>query len=206
MCRRFLGLALLVGLLGCTSVSNTAPTGDTLRHDDLHLSVTKPPTWRYLTPREKRDARHANAYANKRYDSWVKLEAFPPRVSIAKYPEPHRGLNPRVSIDRYPLDDLRFKTSEWLAARMLRSYQYLFDRVSVETPVVRASIDGKPAATLRVRYALEVKEGPVQLIDEQIWVVATGISAYLVSARCAQNGPDAAFDEISAIVSSLHFD
>jgi hypothetical protein len=197
---------LLLVLVGCSSASQNTFTGDTLRHENLHLAITKPATWRYLTPKEKRDARHANTYGNKLYDSLVKLEAFPPRIVIAKYSEPHRGINPRVSVDRYPLDDLRFKTSEWLAHRIYRNYQYYFDGVTFEIPFRQVTIGGKTAMTFRVRYTLEVKDSLPHVIDEQFWVVATGITAYLVTGRCASNGPEAAFEEINSVVASLKFD
>ena len=191
---------------GCSSTHKNILTGDTLRYEDLKLSVTKPATWRYLTAKEKRDARTANTYSNKLYDSAVKLEAFPPRIIIAKYPEPHRGLNPHITIDRYPLDDLRFKTSEWLAFRVLRNFEYYFDGIRPVTPVHQTQINGKPAATFRIRYTLQVKGGPLQEIDEQVWCIATGITAYLISGRSAQAGADAEADAIAAVIESLTFD
>ncbi len=203
--RILLGLFFLCAV-GCSSPSKVALAGDTLHHRDLKLSVTKPETWRYLTSREKRAARHANTYENKLYDSQVKLDAFPPRIVIAKHPEPHRGVNPSVSIDRYPLDDLRFKTSAWLAGLVLKNSLYVFDGVTVAAAMEHTPLDGNPAAALRMRYVLEVKDGPPQAIDEHIWVVATGITAYLIVGRCAQDGPEAASDEINSIVASLKFD
>lgn len=199
--------ALAIALFPACSSSPSSPqlAGDTLHYPDLCLSVTKPSTWRFQSPKEKRDARRANTFKNKLYDSEVKLDAFPPRIVISKYPEPHRGLNPHISIDRYPLDDLRFKTNAWLAARIYKNRQYLFDGVALAEPIQSTLLDGKPTATFRLRYTLQVEDGPPQPVDEHFWVVATGITAYLVHARCAPDGPDAALQEIYSTVASLKF-
>src|SRR5688572_18294035 len=60
------------------------PAGDTLRHADLRLSVTKPATWHYLTARERSTGGHGNRH----YHPAVSLAGYPPRIVIAKYPEP----------------------------------------------------------------------------------------------------------------------
>lgn len=196
-------LGALTALLtaGCITANSTL-TGDTLRHDDLRLSVTKPPTWRFLTAKERSDGRHGNVH----YQSAANLVGFPPRIVIAKHPEPHRGFNPSISIDRYPLDHLRFKTSDWLAGRIAQNYRVTFSSPDLIIPVLHQSLGGKSAATFRIRYNIGRPEGSPFQMDEQVWAVANGLTVYLITARCAQEGTDAHYREFDAILASLKFD
>jgi hypothetical protein len=180
--------------------------GDTFHHGDLRISVTKPADWRFLTSQEKRAARYANTYKNKEYDSLVKLDSFPPRIVISKYPEPRAGLNPSVSIDRYPLDDLRFTDEIRLAHRALAVKRTVLNGIEVVEPVRFGVLGGVVGGYFRVRYTLEVRNGSPLRVDERVWVIGTGLMSYLVKARAVQDGPDAAGPEMEAILSSITFD
>jgi hypothetical protein len=181
-------------------------TGDTLHHTGLHLSVTKPNDWRFQTAKEKRDARYAITYKNKGLDSRIKLNPFPPRIVISKYAEPRKEFNPTVTIDRYPLDNYRFKDGAWVAYQVHHNWQYLLDRLEIVEPVNRGVLDQKVTGCYRIRYKLEVKTGGPFLIEERVWAVATGLMTYLITARGLQEGEDAAVAEIDAIVASIKFD
>lgn len=192
---------LLLLLAGCA----TAPR-ETLHHAGLHLSVTKPAGWRFQTPKEKRDARHAITYKNAELDRLVKLDAFPPRIVISKYPEPRPEFNPVVTIDRYPLENYRFKDGLWVAYQVMHFWQYLLDKVDIMEPVHSIAIDGKSGGAYRIRYTLQVKNGGPFAIEERAWAISTGLMTYLITARGLQQGDDAAVAEIEAIIASIKFD
>jgi hypothetical protein len=202
-------LSVLLWLaLVATSAWAKAPVieGDTLVDDSLYLTVTKPASWHFLTAKEKRDRRSAIAYKNKRWGMMVQQESFPPRIMLAKYPEPYDGVNPTIAIDRYPLGELRFKDGPWIA-----NYDSLWLKRLIFTPIVftespaATTLAGREAGYYRALYEMEREHAPALSISRQLWVVASPITVIRITAVAAQSGPDACTAEIAAVIASLKF-
>lgn len=205
--RLFLFFAALLAS-GLLAAAPTAAPGNTEFHDKvIHLSVTRPEAWHFQTPKEKRDSRGAVTYENKRWGMMIRQETFPARMIISKYAEPYAGLNPSVSIDRYPLGDYRFKDSLWIVDRVLGNYRrILFTPFEVVAGPFQTTLAGKPAAYCRTRYELALVGLPPMKIEQQLWAVANGLEAVIIVATGSQIAPDQSEAEINAIVQSLRFD
>ncbi len=202
-----LSSTLVLGLAACAGPSVVSPDGNTLQRPDLHVTITKPPGWRFLTPKEKFDARKAVDYVNKGWDMGTKQETFPARIVIAKYPEPRATLNPTVSIDLYPFGPLIQNDAKRAAGWVLGSYlRHIFTPVEIVADAQWTELAGRKAAYFHIRYSLATKNGGTHVIDEKVWSVTRGTSAYLIFARGAQSGEDAATAELQAIVQSLRFE
>jgi hypothetical protein len=203
-----LHLCLLLGLLSQPAFADLPKIeGNHLVDDYLHLSVDKPAAWHFLTPKEKRDRRTANRYKNKTWGMWVRQETFPDRIVIAKYPEPHRGLNPTITVDRYPLGELRFKTGLWIAGADLHGLKgVIFTPLVVSDGPRPADLSGKTAGYYRASFDLDLVDGPRLSLRRQVWAVSTALSVIYVTAMDAQSGPDFCAAEIDAVIASLKLD
>jgi hypothetical protein len=199
-------LAIAIGLAGCATDGGRKLTGDTLELPDLHVAISKLPDWRYLTPKEKYAARFAVTYQNTRWDRNVKADPWPARITIAKYPEPRVEFNPVVSVDLYPFGYEFVDDPVRAAGVVLRYYQSnLFTAVTIVERLGPTTLAGRKAGYFHIRYELETTHGPRHEIDERVWAVNRGTSAYLIFARGAQQGPDEAKAELDAMVRSLRF-
>lgn len=203
-------LFALVAVL-TTSCVSTQPvqttSGNELRDTDLHVTVTKPEGWRFQTSKEKRDHRTALPFKNTRWRMMVGQETFPPRIVISKYPEPYVGLNPSVSIDRYPLESARFKTSLWLASSIISDYRsMLFTPYTITSGPLMRTLSDKPAAYFRADYDLELINLPTLKIDERMWIIASALDCLIVTVTAPQAASDELTAEIEAILFSLSFD
>jgi hypothetical protein len=181
-------------------------TGDTLQSPDLRLSVTKPAEWRFLTPKEKRAARDAKPFVNAELAYLIRQNPFPPRIVIARYPEPRVELNPGVSIDRYPLDDYRLKDGLWIAGRVVHNRQRLLNHVEIVEPTAWRTLGGRAAGYCHIRFTLEMKGAPAYHVDERTWAIASPLSTFLIIARCSQDDPPEVTQAIDAVIASIHFD
>jgi hypothetical protein len=199
-------LSGMLGLFGCAMTETPPVAGDVLEHRALHLVVTKPPAWRFLSPKEKFDARYAADFKNTGWGQIVKQNSFPPRIVIAKYPEPRVALNPSLSIDLYPFGREIMKDPLRAASWVLGDYnRFIFTPVTVVEPLQFRTVAGRQAGYFRIRFALELKNGPAREIDLRVWAITRGMSVYLIQAVDAQNGPDVSAAEIDATVLNLRF-
>lgn len=203
-------LALLAFALS-PAVGLAAPsqiiTGNELHDTRLRLTVTKPDSWRFLTPKEKRDSRKSVTHKNTRWDMMVKQNSFPSRIVIAKYPEPFPGLNPSVAIDVYPLEEYRFKDAMWLASWDISFHRnLLFTPFRVTTGPFMVQLDTKQASYYRAQFELELVKAPPMKIDHRCWIITTALGATIISAGGTQEGPDHCETELAAIIESIRFD
>jgi hypothetical protein len=199
---RLLAILAFCAALGAHAAENRLE-GDALYHGDLNLWVTKPGEWRFLTAKEKRAARSATPFKASEYAMQLRQNPFPPRIVIAKYPEPRADLNPRVEIDRYPLDDARFRNVTWVANRILINHQAMLKSPKVVDPVRWVLLGGQQAGYFRIHFTLAVKKGADHHVDLRVWVVRAGLMYLVVAAHTAQSGSDTSGPEIDGIVGSI---
>jgi len=202
LCSALLCCALFTGAFGKDPVI----AGDNLTDDFLHLTLTKPSTWHFLTFKEKRDARKAVTYKNTKWDTMVKQNSIAPRIVISKYPEPYAGLNPTFTIGRYPLEEYRFKDGLWVAKANSGVINALvFTPILYLQPPIWREVAGKPAGHYEAYFDLEVKGLPTFVLSRRVWAISTPLAVLFITAVGPQRGPDASEEEFKAILQSLRF-
>lgn len=203
--RRFIFLVLAAGTI--LQAAPTQTVEDRTLHDrSFHLSVTRPESWHFQTIPEKRAARTAVEYKNTRWGMMVRQQSVLPAIVISKYAEPYAGLNPAVTIERYPLEEARFKDAVWVANAIITGHRRLLFTPYESTAPQWTVLDARDAAYYKARYELEVVKLPTMKINQQIWVVATPLAALVIETTGPQSGPDVSTQEIAEIIRSIRFD
>ena len=193
-------------LVACLHGASPAIVGSDLSDPDLGITLSKPEAWRFQSSREKRSAQKAVTYKNRSWDMAVKQNSFPARIVISKYPEPYTGLNPTLSIDRYPLGEYRFKDGLWVAQRDLGYiYHMLFTPITTVQPPQWVDLAGKKAGYYHTLFDLEVKALPTFRMDWQAWAVSTRLCVLVITAVGPQVGPDYSAADFNAIMRSIKF-
>lgn len=181
--------------------------GDQLTDDFLKVTLTKPAGWHFQTRTEKRAARSAIDYKNKGWAMMVRQASFFPRIVISKYPEPYAGLNPTFTLDRYPLEEDRFKDGLWVSRANAGLIEYMvFTPIRYVQLPQWVEIAGRKAGHYEAHFELEAKGIPTLEIKRKIWAVGSGgLSVIFVTAVGAQKGPEVADAELQSILDSLRF-
>lgn len=189
-------------LFGCASVTPVAINENTVYSPPLHMTISKPANWSFVSLHDVRDAQKHVDSTNQTFNYIVYQSAAVPFVTI----ERNHGDPATIEFYREPLGESRFASSEKVAGFEMWSYLNVITGARVVGPVFTIKIGGLPYAHGRIRYPYNSRDGEHYDLEREFWVRATGISAVVISAVYEVNAGDRVRDDIEQILRSVAID
>lgn len=189
-------------LFGCTSAMPVAINDNTVYSPPLHMTITKPANWSFVSLHDVREAqKHVNS-TNQTFNYLVYQGAAVPFVSI----ERHDSDGAVIDFYRESLGEDRLATSEKVAGFEMWAYLNVITGARTVGPIVNIKIGGLPYAYGRIRYPYSTRDGSHYELERQFWVRATGISAVVISSVYEVKSGDRVRGEIEQILHSVTMD
>jgi len=171
-----------------------------VEHPEAGIAITRPAGWHTGTVAQVQANRARTKLSDPELQVALATRAALPLLVFTKYEEPHPGLNPSIQITlRHGLAGTPVRLLSDALAVMRRGFP---DLQTVE-PVRQTTVDGLPAAHVRVTYTLATQTGLKARVSSRLWLVPRGALMFLIGMSGSESGTDKCDAECDSALQSL---
>ncbi len=196
----FVRVALWTILTVCTAV---AADQNTFESREAGVKITKPADWHFLSAKAAAENLALPKFRNREIEKEIRSRPNMPFLVIARYQEPHVGINPSVQVTLKTQGDLVGKGAVPLLTKITDRLKRTFGDFSFVEPVTETTLDGNPAARMAASYTVTDADGKEFKTRARMWVVPRGDYMLTFSMAGANEGPDVSEKEFGQILQSI---
>lgn len=187
-----LALPLVLGSIGSAQTR--------VEHPEAGIAITRPAGWHTGTVAQVQANRARTKLSDPELEVALATRAAMPLIVFTKYEEPHPGLNPSIQITlRHGLPGSPVELLGNALAVMRRG----FPDLTIVEPVRQTTVDGLPAAQVRVTYTLKTHTGLTARVSSRLWLVPRGALMFLIGMSGTEAGADMCESECAGALTSL---
>ena len=181
-------------------LASSAGAQTRVEHHEAGIAITRPAGWHTGTVAQVQANRARTKLSDPELQVALATRAALPLIVFTKYEEPHSGLNPSIQITlRHGLAGTPVQLLTGALAVMRRG----FPDLQTAEPVRNTTVDGLPAADVRVTYTLETQTGLKARVSSRLWLVPRGALMFLIGMSGSENGADMCTAECASALQSL---
>lgn len=200
---RSIGVVCSAFLASCASTTPVHVSEHTVRSLPLHLTVSKPVNWEFVSHQDVRDAQRKIKTANQTLNYLVYQEGVRPFVTMTRAEKGKSEYPPTFTINREPLGENRFASNEKVAGFFAWGYLHVFKNAQVVGPNVPFQIGGQEFAHTSIKYSVPMAGQKSYEIQRHFWVRSSALSALVLSLSYDVRDGEAVEPELLQILKSL---
>ena len=171
-----------------------------VEHPEAGIAITRPAGWHTGTVAQVQAHRERTKLSDPELQRALATRAALPLLVFTKYEEPHSGLNPSIQITlRHGLAGSPVR----LLGDALEVMRRGFPDLRTMEPVRQTTVDGLPAAHVRLTYTLATQTGLTGRVSSRLWLVPRGALMFLIGMSGSESGADRCDAECDSALQSL---
>ncbi len=167
------------------------------------FEIIKPDDWYFTTAGKIMEQTQAVKFNEEEYHMTMKKYATMPLVSMTKFLEPYKDLNPSINIYILPLGNFKGAQPVELIALVSPQFRKSLKDFKLVQPPMEVEISGIRSAYARINNLEQAANGSMISTISELWIVPRGDYFFVIGTGIRQDERNSSLAEIESIVKTV---